>query len=102
MKMVYTNDNRFIVANAKNILEEQGIDVMLKNEFASSAIGEVSAFDAWVELWVHNDDDYDRAVSILEASLSQEGEPGWTCVKCRERNDASFEICWQCQTARFV
>lgn len=102
MKMVYTNENRFIVANAKNILEQQGIDVMLKNEFASSAVGEVSAFDAWVELWVHDDNDYERAVGILQSSLSEESEPGWVCGECREDNDASFEICWQCQKVRFV
>ncbi len=72
MKMVYTNENRFLVANAKNILESNGMDVLLKNEFASSVIGEVSAFDAWVEIWVLNDDDYRNACKIIESSLSEE------------------------------
>jgi hypothetical protein len=97
MKMVYTHENRFLVSNAKNILELQGIDVTLKNEFASSVIGEVSAFDAWVEIWVLNDDDYQRACTIIESSLSKEGDEKWVCTSCKETNDASFEICWNCQ-----
>jgi hypothetical protein len=98
MKMVYTNENRFLVSNAKNILELQGIDVTLKNEFASSVIGEVSAFDAWVEVWVLNDADYEEACSIIESSLSKDGDKEWVCSGCNEKNDASFEICWNCQS----
>jgi hypothetical protein len=98
MKMVYTNENRFLVSNAKNILELQGIDVTLKNEFASGAIGEVSAFDAWVEVWVLNDADYEEACSIIESSLSKDGDKEWVCSGCNEKNDASFETCWNCQS----
>ena len=96
MKKVYTNENRFIVSNAKNILEANGVDVTVRNEHASSAVGELSVFDAWMELWV-DDDDYVRAVSILENALSQPGAALWRCVGCNELNDASFEICWNCQ-----
>ena len=55
MKLVYTNENRMIVGNAKNILEGHGIETILKNEYAQGAVGEISAFDAWPELWVLND-----------------------------------------------
>ncbi len=96
--MVYTNENRFLVANAKNILESNGMDVLLKNEFASSVIGEVSAFDAWVEIWVLNDDDYRNACKIIESSLSEENAEEWVCSQCKEKNDASFETCWSCQS----
>lgn len=97
MKMVYTNENRFIVANARNILESHGMNLILKNEFASSVIGEVSAFDAWVEIWVTDDSDYEEACRIIEGSLSKESEMEWVCKQCKEENDASFEICWNCQ-----
>lgn len=97
MKMVYTNENRFIVANAKNILENHNIAVILKNEFAASAIGEVSAFDAWLEIWVIDDADYEKAFKIIENSLSKSNASPWRCSHCGEHNDASFEICWQCQ-----
>ncbi len=98
MKMVYTHENRFIVSNAKNILEAQGIDVVLKNEFSSSAVGDVSAFDVWLEVWVRNDSDYEEAFKIIESSLSEKDAPEWQCNQCQEQNDASFEVCWSCQS----
>ena len=100
MRMVYTNENRFIVGNAKNILEINGLDVVLRNEHASSVIGEVSAFDSWVELWVLKDTDYDRACEIIETSLSKVGAQEWVCTLCNEENDVSFEVCWNCQAEK--
>jgi hypothetical protein len=98
--MVYSNDNRFIVANAKNILEGHNIEVAIKNEFAAGVIGEVSAFDAWLELWVLNDSDYEQACAILANSLSSETATPWRCEHCHEANDAAFELCWHCQNER--
>lgn len=95
--MIYTNENRFLVANAKNILESNGINVIIKNEFASSAMGEISAFDSWVEIWVIDDSDYERAFTIIESSLSKQDAIEWRCGQCAENNDASFELCWNCQ-----
>jgi hypothetical protein len=99
MKMIYTNENPFIVSNAKNILESHGIDVILKNEFSSSAVGEISAFDTWVEIWVRNGSDYEKAFEIIESSLSPKDADEWLCDECEEDNDAAFEICWNCQSA---
>ncbi len=98
MKQVYTHENRFFVANAKHILESHGIRVFLKNEHASSIMGEAAALHAWVELWVDDDADYERACRIIETSLSQKDAVGWQCAHCNEENDASFELCWNCQS----
>jgi hypothetical protein len=100
MRKVYTNENRFFVANARNILESHGIDVFLKNEFVSSAVGEVSPFDSWGELWVTDDADYDKACKIIEGALSKKNAIEWVCSTCNEKNDASFEVCWQCQSEK--
>ena len=97
MKMVYTNENRFIVANARNILEDQSIDLVVKNEFCSGIIGEVSAFDTWLELWFLHDSDYEQACNIIANALSNENTAEWRCHHCQEKNDASFELCWKCQ-----
>lgn len=70
--------------------------MFVKNEHASSIVGEVSAFDSWVELWVHDDADYERACSILDGSISDIDDLPWNCSKCCEENDASFELCWNC------
>ena len=55
MKLVYTNENPFLVSNAKNLIEAEGIGTFLKNEFAQGAVGETSAFDAWPEVWIFSD-----------------------------------------------
>ncbi len=55
MKLVFTNESTFLVNNVKNLLEAQKIKVFIKNEYAQGAIGEISPFDSWPELWVIND-----------------------------------------------
>jgi hypothetical protein len=98
MKLIYTNENRLLVGNAKNILEAHGIEVILKNEFAQSAVGQTSPSDTWPELWLMNDSDYESASRVIGSSLSEENAPEWICSQCGESNDASFEICWKCQS----
>lgn len=98
MKKIYTHENRFLVYNAKNLVEAEGIEVMVKNEYAGGGLGEIAAFDTWPELWVANDSDYDRACHIIATSLSAENAPEWRCPQCGEINDAAFELCWRCNT----
>ena len=100
MKLVYTNENRFFVSNAKNIVASSGIEVIVKNEYAAGGVGDLSPFDAWMELWVCNDEDYDSACRVIETALSNDGDPEWTCSQCDEINDASFDVCWQCQNEK--
>lgn len=97
MKMVYTNENLFLVGNAKNILEADGVEVIVKNEFAQGAIGEISAFDSWPQLWVLNDTDYEHALTIIKNASGKDHASEWICSNCNESNDASFEVCWKCQ-----
>ena len=52
MKLIYTNENRIMVLNVKNVLMSHGIDVRLNNEFASSASGGLAPFDTWPEVWL--------------------------------------------------
>ena len=100
MKLIYTQENRFLVNNARNIVENAGIETVLRNEYASSAAGDLSPFDTWLELWVVNDSDYAEAMKIIETLSSGKNQEEWVCEKCGEKNDASFDICWQCQNER--
>ena len=97
MKLIYTNENQFLVNNVKNILENEAIPVSLKNEFAAGGAGALAPFDTWVELWLINDGDEERAEQILATSLNQQAEADWVCPQCQEENDTSFDLCWQCQ-----
>ncbi|MEH6550050.1 MAG: DUF2007 domain-containing protein [Pseudomonadales bacterium] len=95
--MVYTNENAFIANNVKNLIESQEIEVFLKNKYAQGAVGEISAFDSWPEIWIVNDLDFKRATEIVKSSQNSNNTIDWTCKNCSEGNDSSFEICWKCQ-----
>lgn len=88
-----------LVANIKNLLESERIDVLVKNEFAAGGVGELSAFDAWPEIWLVNEKDMIKAQEIINQCQSKANRPEWYCQNCKEPNDAAFEICWQCQQA---
>lgn len=100
MKLVYTHPNPLIVNNARNLLDAANLQTQLKNEHASGAVGELSAIDTWPELWINEDNDYSQAMHILQPLMSQEQQPQWLCQQCGEHNEESFEVCWQCQTAK--
>jgi hypothetical protein len=98
MKLIYTNENSFIVNNIKNIIENKNIEVFLKNEFASGGSGDLSPLDTWVELWVVRDKDYDQAMAIINDFQNTGVSCDWTCLACGEENGEAFEYCWNCQS----
>jgi len=96
MKKLYTHENRLIIYNLKNLLQKAGIESQVTNEYASGAVGDLAAFETWPELWVPDSQQFDQAVSILNQILSLRTGPEWFCRGCQEKNDASFELCWNC------
>ena len=99
MKKVFTHENRMIVFNMKNVLQEAGIDTVVVNEFAAGGAGDLPAFDTWPEIWVKDDSKFQRAQVILQAILKNNADRAWVCRQCHESNDAAFEICWNCGRA---
>lgn len=98
MKKVYTHENRFFVSNAKNIVDAEGIETLLKNEYAAGAAGDLAPIDAWMELWVINERDAQKATALIEEAFNHCREASWVCPNCQERNPAAFEFCWSCQS----
>lgn len=97
MKKVYTHENSILVGNAKALLQQNGVEAHLKNEFASGAVGELSTLDSWPEIWV-TDADERVAKEVIARLTDVNPQPDWQCSKCNESNDAAFEVCWHCQT----
>jgi hypothetical protein len=98
MKLIYTHENRLLVCNIQNILENGSIAVTLKNEYAAGASGDLSFLTTWLEVWVINDEDYDAAMKLIEAAFTKNNSNDWTCSDCGEINAASFDLCWNCQS----
>ncbi|WP_237057408.1 putative signal transducing protein [Microbulbifer sediminum] len=98
MKLVYTHENRLLVELAKSKLDVAGIAAFLKNEYAQGATGELAPHQAWPELWIERDRDYERAMQLLQAGEDSGVE--WSCPGCGERNGAAFDYCWHCGHVR--
>lgn len=102
MKLIYTNENRFLVNNMKNIVQNADIEVSLKNEYIAGGAGDLSPFDTWLELWVVDEKNYKQAMQLIKEAQTTDNEHDWFCPQCHEINNAAFEICWQCQHEKTV
>jgi hypothetical protein len=101
MKRVYAAEHGLMTERIKDILEEEGIDCMIKNQNLSGALGEIPPIECWPEVWVMEDADYDHAKTIVADLLkvSTEYRTSWIC-KCGEKIEGQFTDCWNCGIAR--
>ena len=96
MKKLYTHENRMIVFNLRNVLEDEGISCSIINEYASGGAGDLAAFDTWPELWVNDIKQFGKAEEIMQKIVYDQTDNFWYCAGCQEKNGAAFEICWKC------
>ena len=101
MKKVYSSEHGFMTEHIKEILEEEGIDCMIKNLNLSGAMGEIPPIECWPEIWILHDEDYNQANSIVEdlTKDSSEYQSSWIC-HCGEKIEGQFTDCWNCGIAR--
>jgi|WetSurMetagenome_2_1015567.scaffolds.fasta_scaffold528457_1 hypothetical protein len=98
MKKVYEGLDPLMVGLIKNILENEGISCITRNEYLASAAGEIPPSECWLEIWVENDLQYDDAEKIIKTVLSDDlpSGPEWVCPNCGEENENQFSECWNC------
>lgn len=103
MEKVYSTDNRFMVWHIKNILQNAGIECVVKNDLLSAAAGVLPPTECWPEVWVLNDANVAKAKSLMSdaldvSALHQNLVKGddWLCLNCQETNESQFYHCWQC------
>jgi hypothetical protein len=99
MKKLFTHENRMIVFNLKNVLQGEGIETVVVNEFAAGGVGDLATFDTWPELWLEDESKLEQAQAIIQDILSSTETDDWFCRACQEQNDASFQFCWKCGQA---
>ena len=97
MKKVTSSDSIVTINHYKNLLQSEGIDAFLRNEHLGSIMGEVPFQEVWPEVWVKDDLDYDRALQLIDESISEESPiDSWRCRKCGTENEGQFAACWNC------
>lgn len=101
MRKVFAADSIVTINHYKNLLASEGIPAFIKNEHLGGIVGEMPFQEVWPQLWVENDD-YDRAVQLLDAQTTTDESPGrpWRCASCGEDNEPQFGACWSCERAR--
>jgi hypothetical protein len=97
MKKIYSAEDSLQIGMIKSVLEQEGINCLMKNQMLSGALGEIPPLECWPELWVTDDRDSARANDIVEALLSQTetDTTPWQCT-CGEQIDGQFSACWKC------
>jgi hypothetical protein len=96
MKRVFSSFNQTAVYHARNLLENEGIETLVRNAALSSAMGELPPAECQAELWVLDERDAARAAAILQRQISG---PDWTCA-CGEKLGPQFTQCWRCGAYR--
>ena len=95
MKRVFSSFNRIAVHHAKNLLTAEGIGAEVRNEFLSSAMGELPPAECQAEVWVA-DQDLEKSEAILRRKPAG---PDWRCA-CGETLGPQFTQCWSCGALR--
>ena len=99
MKKLLTLENRMIVYNLKNVLQAEGIETRVVNEFAAGGAGDLATFDTWPELWLEDETREAEARQLIASILDGNGSRDWFCRNCQEQNAGSFQLCWNCGTS---
>ncbi len=84
----------------KNVLENNAMPAMVKNEQLYSVAGEIPVTECMPEVWVVDPADFAGAEALIR-KIQQENETtqaDWICSTCQESNGGNFEICWSCQS----
>jgi hypothetical protein len=97
LKRVFSSYNQTAVYHARNLLETEGIETLVKNAILSSAMGELPPAECQAEVWVVKDEDAARAEAVLQRQISG---PEWTCAGCGETSGPQFTHCWRCGAGR--
>lgn len=78
-----------------DLLGQAGIEASVQRYFASSIAGDIPPDQALPEIWVHDDEQFERAKTTL-AELQHPAWRHWVCRGCGERIDGPFDSCWRC------
>jgi hypothetical protein len=100
LKRIYSSHNLAAVHHARNLLENEGIRAVVKNEFLSSAMGDLPPAECQAEVWILLDADAERAEVFLQHAFSVQPGAPWTCAGCGEACEGQFTQCWRCGAER--
>lgn len=72
-----------------------GIEATVQRAFSSSIAGQIPPDQALPEVWLADEQQFDRARALLD-ELRARPSRQWWCRGCGERIEGGFEQCWNC------
>ena len=90
----------------RGLLEDAGIKARIVGEMLKGAAGELPLGATIApRVWVFEKDEAGARAIIEEWEARYladraRNEPPWACPQCGEAVDATFDLCWKCQTQR--
>jgi len=97
MKKIYSAANLVEAQIMLDLLGHAGIKARLFNQHAQGGVGELAFTEAYPEVWVIDDIDYERGMQVANAYDCAPIETGVVfCSACGEENPRNFQLCWQC------
>ena len=100
MKEVFRHRELAMVTIRQSILEEAGIATVLKNEDIAATEASIPPF--WPALYVIENDEKERAITVIRQRLAEMAEgvdEEILCPNCTEPNPGNFDTCWSCEAA---
>ncbi len=98
MKRLISAPNLALATLWADLLTGAGVATTVQRQYASGIAGEVPPDQTLPELWVTDDDQLERARSLLN-ELRHPPHRHWACAGCHEVIDGPFEQCWNCGAA---
>ena len=103
MIKVFEDFDITLVGHYQSVLETNGINTFMKNQFGTSGAGELPFTEVIPQLWVLNEADVEQAKVLIReldapdtAKLTQE----WICLGCGTHQEPAFTHCWKCSKER--
>jgi hypothetical protein len=103
MIKVFEDFNITLVGHYQSVLESNEIATFLKNQFGTSAAGELPFIEVVPQLWVLNDEDEVQAKALIKELQNDEGSDtatAWDCSQCGTPQEPAFTHCWKCSSPR--
>jgi hypothetical protein len=97
MLLLFRASDRVQAYVVRDVLSFNGIKAHVFNEHMSSIVGDVPPDVALPQVWLDDDADHARAVTVLRDHFAAGKRTGTLfCRACSEENPATFETCWKC------
>lgn|SRR5690606_17266465 len=99
MRKVFSSNVVSEIVLVRDALAYEGIETNILNELSGTSA--VPGFRPPAEVWVVRNEHYEAARKVVADTVAaidrENASAAWLCPSCGERNEASFEVCWNCR-----